>query len=392
MPSKIAVYGVFGVGNVGNDESGRVMIELLRRRHPEAQVFGLSGGADAADDLGVPVVTLTRSTTGRRTLVTRVLSKLGAFPFLVRAVGGVDAVVVSGTGLLENKRPIPGGDLVWLWLLGVAGLLRRVPISWFAIGGGRRLPLPARLVAASALRLTAYRSFRDVATPASLRSRVADEAAVIPDLVFARSSAAPTEPSPSRDGGLDGAVVGVAVIDYDQTDPAEEARYYSVLVDTVTELVDRGAEVRFLLGDSADVAPTERVRDAVVARTSGVVALTPFGAFGDILAAAGRCDAVVASRFHVLIAAVMAARPVVAVSHAAKDDTLLAQLGLERYCLPAATASAAEIVAAATDALADAPAISDALRRDAARFAQEVDRELTTAEFLRPPSPRRSTR
>lgn len=385
MAPRIAVYGVFGVGNVGNDESGRVMIDLLRSKFVDAELWAISGGADAAGDLGVPTLTLTRTTTGRRNLVTRVMSKLLAFPQLVRTVGGFDAVIVSGTGLLENRRPMPGGDLIWLWLLCVAGRIRRVPVSWFAIGGGRELPLPARAFARSALRLTHYRSFRDAVTPASLRSGIADRSVVIPDLVFARRAAEPrvaaAAAAPRR---LSDATVGVAIIDYDDTEPIEKARYYQAMTAVVAALHDRGSHVVFLLGDSADAAPTERVREAASdgAERNGSDAVSPFGDFGALLAAAAGCDVVVASRFHVLIAAVLAARPLIAVSHATKDDILLDQLNLQRFCIPAASVTVLGVMAAVEAALAEARSLTSELTSRPSAFADDVRNELSAAELV----------
>ncbi|GAA0335841.1 polysaccharide pyruvyl transferase family protein [Micropruina glycogenica] len=336
---RIGVYGEFGIGNAGNDESARVVHQLLRELSiTDVTLISLSGVA-ATRAVGLPALSFTSSapSSARPTVVVKALrlfSKVGDQVRMIRIVGEFDAVIVAGTGLLEAPRGrYPGGDMVWLSMLSVACRMRRVPLVWFAIGGGRYASrIPGRL-AAWAGKAAQTRSYRDPLTPAWLAANGLDVStdAVVTDVVIAR---APISRPPRDRDELQ--VVAIGPIDLPQRldTSRSEGCYLNGLAELVSRLQDRGIRIRLVLGDAADGPVAEALIDRL---HSPGLAVTSGPSFDDVLSdVVEHADVVVASRFHVLIAALLAGVPVVALSHADKDDSLMRTFGLDRYLFSAA--------------------------------------------------------
>src|SRR5690606_19330653 len=89
----------------------------------------------------------------------RVTAKLVDVPHAWRVVGGLDAVVVPGTGVLEGYRVSPFGPPFQLALYGVVARLRRRPYVVLSVGsdrlGGRAFRVMQRIVARTATYLSA---------------------------------------------------------------------------------------------------------------------------------------------------------------------------------------------------------------------------------------------
>ena len=393
---RVALFGEVGVGNLGNDASFTAVAALLRERVRGIRVevigrdVGLEDGArrarraDVRFDGTVPLrssfgLRLQRS--GRGGAMARTAAKLADLLHLVRVVGGYDAVVVPGTGVLERAgRRDPGGVLVWLAVLALACRLRRVPFAWFAVGGGpydSRLPAWTAGVAARGAR---YRSFRDAGSRDALPAWAGvGRDAVTHDVVLGRPEAlrrgTPSERSERSEPSAGPRTVAVGVIDHDPPggDSASlRRRYLDRAAALVRTLVGSGSVVELLAADGADHGPVADVREAV----SAVPADVPMGRRGVPAASVhtevtgldalvvylADVDVVVSSRYHVLVAAFLARRPVVALSHAHKDDALLHGAGLGAYVVPIDAAEPGRVAA-----------LVRAAHADAARVAEELD-------------------
>ncbi|MGH1561904.1 polysaccharide pyruvyl transferase family protein [Mumia sp. DW29H23] len=332
----VALFGEFGIGNIGNDESCRVMVDALVRSVPGVRLVLMSRDADGARRvLGMDAEPIGRSwptppPPGVRGAVSRVRRKVGDFAHLVRAVGRYDAVVVPGTGVLEARRGRnPGGVIVWLLLLSVACRLRRVRLAWFAVGGSSYdSRIPAR-VAAAAARGAGYRSYRDDLTRRALaRGGLGTRAdAVTHDIVMARP--APVLPP------VDDAVPDVALAAILQPADVAGPDYLERMADLAVALSHRGARVRLVVGDAGDHAPTKEVLRLAAARDPQVdLDFVPTADFSSLVDALAPCAVVVASRFHVLLAGLHLRTGVIALSHAEKDDELLWAAQLEDHLIP----------------------------------------------------------
>jgi len=376
--SRVALFGEVGVGNLGNDASFAACARLLRERVPGVRIaamgrdVGLSDPADPADPAGparrdgldgydeaVPLssafgLRLRRS--GRTGPVARALAKLADLGHLVRVVGGLDGVVVPGTGVLEREhRRGPGGVLVWLVLLAVACRVRGVPLAWFAIGGSSYESRWPAWTAGLAARGARHRTFRDAGTRDALPawSGVAGDV-VTHDVVLGRDEAVAEVATPGPPEGV--RTVAVAVINHDPPGPSgaeRRRRYVERVAALVRALTGTGVAVELVSADRADReavaavltaldvgvgddAPSSGPGDGAIARPPArpVVVHTEEGGMDVLLDRLATADVVVASRFHVLVAAALARRPVVALSHADKDAALLRRAGLERYLVP----------------------------------------------------------
>ncbi len=358
-PPQVALFGEAGVGNLGNDASFEACAALLRERVPHVRItvlgrdVGLRPGKDGPDvfDEAVPLrseLGLRLRRQGRSGPFARAAAKAADLGHLAHVVGGYDAVVVPGTGVLERShRRVPGGVLVWLLLLSVACRLRGVPLAWFALGGGSYVGRLPAWTAGLAARGARYRSFRDAVTRDALPAwSGAPGDAVTHDVVFARPDAVAAW-SPRTVPAGEPPSVAVAVIDHDPPGPLGTALRRTYLDRTsalVRALVRSGAAVELVAADRADHEPVAAVLEAATARSTAdpadagaaarVPVLTEEGGLDALLTRTVAVDVVVASRYHVLVAAALARRPVVALSHADKDDALLERAGLARYLVP----------------------------------------------------------
>ena len=329
----IGLFGIYGAGNYGNDESARALAALLREHDESVRITLLvphAEGVAAAFDFSA--IGFQRDA-AHRDPMSRIVSKLREFQRIYTAVGQFDQAVVCGSGVLQHVRGRwPGGVLTWMLALSMACRLRRVPLAWFAVGGSPSMPVIPRLVARLAAWGASYRSYRDEMTAASLGD-VAKGSAVVSDVVFSRAEALEDRRSSGRQNGPI-LRIGLSVMDYDPPTDEMKQRYLETLVSVGRKWLAAGAEIVFLLGDSADEPMTRLVADRVHSEDLSRVRIV-HGPFEKVLKAASECDVVVASRYHVLIAGALAHRPLVALSHMAKDDALMDRLGLAPYVLRA---------------------------------------------------------
>lgn len=335
----IALFGEFGIGNIGNDASGQALVALMHSSSHDIELTAISPApAEATHALGIPALPIRSPHQCAGTgIFSKLRNKARDLNNLVSVVSRFDAVVVPGTGLLERvDGRLPGGDLTWMLLLSVACFVKRVPLAWLAIGGSRTLPPLQRLMASLAARVPHYISFRDHETAASIGTRVNDER-IVPDIVFTYSAAAPIHSRETE-------VVGLAVINYRPEHPRARQKYLAELATVARDIMQSGRHVKFLLGDRADAAPSESVRAHASIAGCDFDCAHPYGSFSDLRAAVAECDVVVASRYHVIVASALAATPIVAIAHADKDVALMKQLGLSESILHADTATSEAIL------------------------------------------------
>jgi polysaccharide pyruvyl transferase WcaK-like protein len=83
------------------------------------------------------------------------------------------------------------------------------------------------------------------------------------------------------------------------------------------------------VGDQVDEAVADRITEAVGSRAVSVVHTSTLD---ELLREMARVDAIVASRYHNVLAAVKLGKPTVAVGYAAKSDALMAEMGVGEFC------------------------------------------------------------
>ncbi|MEU6641085.1 polysaccharide pyruvyl transferase family protein [Saccharomonospora sp. NPDC046836] len=334
--TRVGVFGLLGSGNLGNDGSLEAVLGYLRQRHPEAIVDGLCGGAEVVRSrYRIPAAPLNwnpdeyRTASEARAVSRKLLGKLVDAVRTARWVRGHDVVIVPGMGVLEATLPLrPWGFPYSLLLLCAAGRLFGTRVALVSVGADVIAGRATRSVVTTAARLATYRSYRDELSRAAMRQMGVDTSAdeVYPDLAFALPVPA-TTPAPGT--------VGVGVMAYhggnaDRARAGEiHAAYAGKLERFVRWLVAEGYRVRLLTGDRTDEAVAARLVTAL--STPAVTAASP-STVDELLREIAAVDAVVATRYHNVLCALKLGKPTVSIGYAAKNDALMAELGLGEFC------------------------------------------------------------
>ena len=345
---RVALIGLFGAGNHGNDASLSVAIQQLRRVAPTMTPIVVctspNNVAAVHDVKAIPIVY------GRRfearsprviRLILRPLIEMVRWFYVLRSVRSVDLVVIPGTGILDDFGcgPLDMPYHLFRWTL-VSRLLRR-PVFFLSVGAGPMVHPLSRWLFLKSASFASSCSFRDEYSLEYMRSIGRDVSSdrVVPDLVFClrfrRHSTPPRYANQAR--------VGLGVMAYFgwSNDPQEGLStfeiYVSKLVEFVTAMIDHGCVVRLLVGDANDARTvavlkqrvTDRFDDARVAKH---VVISSIDDLEQLVDEINQTDVVVATRYHNVIGALISGRPVVSIGYAEKNRDLLRQVGLARYC------------------------------------------------------------
>ena len=346
---RVGLFGKLGSGNIGNDCSMESVLNYLRSEHPDAVVDAMCTGPERISSVyGIPTVPLFwyQRHSGRASGVTAIALKVVGKGMdavsIARWVRRHDVVIVPGMGVLEASLPLPALEFPYcMFLLGVSGRLLHTRVALVSVGAGVIKQRLTRTLFDWAARLAFYRSYRNESSREAMRRRGVDVSGdrVYPDLAFAL-------PADSAGAG-DPQTVGVGVMAYygsnADRDRAEEinAAYMAGMKQFVRWLVDSGRNVKLILGDtngSDESALQEILADLTATRpelAEGRVAAGSVDTFPDVLREMASVHAVVATRFHNLVAALMLAKPTVAVSYSAKHDALMADMGLAEFSVSA---------------------------------------------------------
>jgi polysaccharide pyruvyl transferase WcaK-like protein len=334
---RIGLFGLLGTGNLGNDGSLATVLEHLRAAHPDATLHAFCAGPAEVDGrFHVPAVRMNWNRTEYQTagslwlMVRKGLGKL-VDPFRTAAwVRRQDVVIVPGMGVLESTQPVrPWGFPYSLLLLSLCGRLFRTPVVLLSVGASVVENRVTRAVMVRAARLASYRSFRDELSREAMRAMGVDtdHDPVYADLVL--SSFEP--PPPAERGGI----VGVGVMNYRGGD-TERARgdeihraYLDRMTAFVRRLVDDGRRVRLFTGDRTDKPTAEQIAARV---SSAAVEIAELSTLDDLAKSMAEVDTVVATRYHNVISALTLGKPTISLGYAAKNDVLMARMGLGEYC------------------------------------------------------------
>jgi polysaccharide pyruvyl transferase WcaK-like protein len=342
---RIGLFGLLGSGNLGNDGSLDALVSYLRDRHPDAQLsFMCMGPEQVMARYDLPATPLqwyhphagTRAPAGLLKLLGRVLD---AFRTL-RWVRRHDVVIVPGMGILEATLPLRPWNLPYsLLCLCFAGRLVGTRVALVSVGADGIRERVTRWVVTGAARLAHYRSYRDALSREAMRDMGVDVTAdeVYPDLAFALPV-----PQVSRTAG---GIVGVGVMDYHggNDDRREAEEIHRSYVDTIKRfvrwLVDGGRQVRLFTGDTVDEAVVADIFADLRAHRPALegsrVVAEPVSDLQDLMRQMATVDTVVATRYHNVLCALKLSKPTLSLGYAAKNDVLMAAMGLAEFCQPA---------------------------------------------------------
>lgn len=366
---RVLLVGEMGVANHGNEASLAATLELLAQDPGlEPVVMGYVPREIEAVH-GVEATRLTHPDAPRGGLW-RPVGKLADGWWILRQVGTVDAVVVTGTGIFEGAGVKPHGIPLSLFWVALAARLRRRPFLVLSVGLDDVGDRVTRWLFARTLESADLLSVRDDGSAAAARAiGVRVRPRIVPDLVLARRSDLPG-PAPLVAG--EPPTVAVGVMDWGGTEREDERRAYVRRgVDLVRAVLALGTRVRVVGGAGLDMDVVHRVVRGVLDEEPDA----PVDAVGstdvESLSAALRgCRLVVATRYHNLVAALSEGIPVVALAYGPKHRWLLEHFGFPERAHDRDTYDLDVVVDQVRDALTtvpeDAAAVARVLRTDRA--------------------------
>jgi polysaccharide pyruvyl transferase WcaK-like protein len=344
----IGLLGLFGQGNLGNDGSLEAMVGFLRRVRPQADLVCVCSAPDVVErihglhtlsiNLPRPTNTIFRAIDA---VLLKVPSRLHQLIQTIRHVRKLDVLIVPGTGILDDFGEEPLGMPATLFIWCLAARLCRTKFAFVSIGAGPIHHPLSRWLLKAAARMAQYRSYRDLFSKEFMDGIGFDTRGdlLFPDIAFEL----PLPEKAEQEWGGDRSLrVGVGVMTYYgwQCDPVSGAqiheRYIGQISRFVRWLLDRGHNVRLLVGDTGDKPAIERVLKLVangqLESLRGRVIAEDAQSLQDVMNQIADTDVVVATRFHNVVCALKMARPTISVSYAKKNDVLMAEMGLGEFC------------------------------------------------------------
>ena len=217
---KISLFGMFGVGNLGNEATLQAMLHNVRRFLPNAEVSCICAGPEAmAQDYCIPAY-LIREFPLRplnshklrllRKIFLAIPLELYRWLMVARRLKSTDMLVMTGTGMLSDLGIHPLGLHYDILRWSLVAKLFRCKLAFVSVGAGPiRHPL-SRFFVKVALGMANYRSFRDSFSRSYVEGLgISTRNKVYPDLAFSlpKDVAAHDRPSDSRRP-----VIGVGLI------------------------------------------------------------------------------------------------------------------------------------------------------------------------------------
>jgi polysaccharide pyruvyl transferase WcaK-like protein len=341
---RVGLFGLYGSGNIGNDGSLEALLGYLRTEHPDAVLdMRCPGPRRVKAQFGIDGTLLqwytkyANDTSGVSAAVLKVLGK-GIDAFRTASwVRRHDVVIVPGAGILETTLPIrPWGVPYALFLLCASGRVFGRKVALVSVGASVINQRLTRLLFVSAARLATYRSYRDVQSREAMGKQGIDTSAdpIYPDLVFAL---------PDAPGGHgDAQTVGIGVMTYygsnDDRRRADEihASYMKTMKDFVRWLLDSGHKIRLFTGDDVDDGALQEILADARAHRPDLgpdwVVAEPVKGLRDLMQQMSAVGSVVATRYHNVLCALKLSKPTISLGYAAKNDSLMAEMGLGDFC------------------------------------------------------------
>jgi polysaccharide pyruvyl transferase WcaK-like protein len=357
MTSRVGLFGLLGAGNSGNDASMEAVLEYLRTAHPDAVVDAICGGPDQVRSRygidAVPIFWYQKFEQQKTGVPSALLKVLGKGIDTFRTVSWVrrhDAVIVPGAGALETTLPQRAWGFPYaLFLLSLSGKVFGTRVALVSVGADVIGKPVTRWLSDSTARLAFYRSYRDGFSRDTMRQRGIDTSAdqVYPDLAF-------SVPTPPYTPG-DPQIVGLGVMAYrggnDDRKQAEQihSRYVDGLTRFTRWLIDSGHRVRLFGGDSkfdGEVAD-QILADARRHRPDldpSWITVEPTVNYAELMRAIAPCGIVVATRYHNVICALKLCKPTIALGYSRKFVSLMTDMGLADFNLPAGSLDADELI------------------------------------------------
>lgn len=393
---KIALFGLFGCDNLGNEATLAAVLHGLRERLPDARLVLVSDPPPQLAQLPEHPLQLAHDllpVTRRVALVRSYRIRTWLGPLLVlltepiriqltRAQArDVDQLLIAGTGIADDYCQGPfdvpinlqrwchavrstGGKVRFL-SVGVGPVSHWLSVRWFR----------------KALQCADYRSYREVSSHQFVQEIGIDACTdkVLPDMVFSL----PVEPYlAKRDLQWPPREIGLGVMAYrgwnvdEATGESIYAAYLDKLASLVRELLSRRCGIRLLTGTRGSDQRAVRDLMAKLAPEQRSRIIAPdIQSYRDVLEQIALTDLVIATRFHNVLKALLLERPVISIEYGRKNSDLMNDVGLAVFCHSAETFSVAAVLDQ-VDQLAAMPAPPlDRVRSRVAEYKAQLRRQ-----------------
>ena len=387
---RIALWGHFGTLNYGNECTLAAAIANLRERLPSAELVAIctepmdtqSRHGVSAWPMRLAQIDLDQSSLPRPIRWLRLgFSQLRAWFYAWRACRKLSALIVVGTGILtddgEGTLGLPYELMKWTSI----AKRRGAKVLFWSVGAESISGNLARRFVSRALRIADYRSYRDEHSRNRLLGIGFDAAAsdpIIPDLAFSL----PVSSRVSAD--TRGRKVAVGLYNYrgrglgDPDDAAAYRAYVEWICDFIAWLLDTGYVVRVIIGDGAYdqgvlIDVRKRLAETGVVDAHSAYNDEPAQSFEEIIDQLVDVDLVIATRYHNVLLALLLGRPVLSISYEAKNDALMATLGMARYCQTIDACDFAILKEQFRDLEANAARLRPNIEKSARLFRQQLD-------------------
>jgi polysaccharide pyruvyl transferase WcaK-like protein len=310
-----------------------------------------------------------------------------------RAVRGLDLLLVSGGGQLDEEFGGPWGHPYVLFRWAILARLARTPLAFASVGAGYLDRPLSRFFVRQALAIASYRSYRDPGTAQRLAPWSFTRGdPQYPDLAFSLPVSAPPLSTDSDTAGI----IGFSPIIYGHAAhwptkrPALYENYSRRLAEFAEWLLDQGHRLLLFRSSGADRVAIADLKARLATRLGPdalrrilepeVESVPQF--FREVAAA----DYVVASRLHGVTMSHMLGKPVLAISFDRKVDAHMESMEQAQYRVGIGEFTVADLVDRFTALRRNAPQERRIILDHVAEFREQLDDQYQVLHRLAAPS------
>ncbi|MEN3397291.1 polysaccharide pyruvyl transferase family protein [Brucella melitensis] len=339
---KIGLFGQFGSGNTGNDGSLEAMLQMLARACPDADIVCIC----SRPEIIAEKFHIAATPVGREPFVNGLLRRidkallqlprrLSGFIAAVSIAQGLDLIIVPGTGILDDFSENPFGWPFVIMRWSLAARLGGAKFAFVSIGAGPVVQPLSRFFVHVASRLAAFRSYRDNVSyefmqTLGINTRI--------DTVTADIAFALPVPDAGSKATAGRRCIGLGVMTHRgwKKDSAQAPVIYETYLDKMADMAEgllaSGYRIRLLTGDISDLMAVDDLMARLAAPARANIVFEPVTSLNGLMQQIAHTDIVVASRYHNIVCALATGRPAISLGYAAKNDALLHDAGLDRFC------------------------------------------------------------
>lgn len=280
-----------------------------------------------------------------------------------RWLRSADLVLASGGGQLDavwgGTWGQPYALARWAWLARRA----RVPFALFSVGYGGAATWLGRLFLRYAVNSAVYCSVRDAGSATLTKQLgVKRDLPIVPDLAFGLPPVGTLPPRrPGRDIGIS-PMVYLRPGSWPIENSLEYRRLIAMWAEVVTVTVRNGDRVHLFVSSPSDMTAVRDVVDLLESDTREGCTVLHHLTPNALLDFFGGLDVIISSRLHGVLLGIVAAKPVLALSHERKVAAVMRDAGVGDFCIDLTSASVDQITATLHKLTADDGACVNRMR------------------------------